>query len=333
MATKAGATNTIPSFITSDGPVREARFQRDDRGRPDGGVHALFTIKGRVDAPGCNIAQPDFAAALANHNVVFRIPTPVFGAGLIEAIPDSVILANKMANALQKGRLGISGQENRSGNDGTISRFGWKAQNKSLVVFSAEAYNVEQGITNELFPDERDQTPGCVFNTTPEDRTNTDAVNTVDSPGDAVKFAIFMRFLAPPAPAAPTQSSTNGRALFDQVGCSLCHTATLTTGNHSSAALRNKPVNLFSDLLIHNMGAGLDDGVSQGAASGREFRTAPLWGLGQRIFLLHDGRTKSLLEAIRQHSSNGSEANDVITQFNALQPSQKQDLLSFLRSL
>lgn len=333
VATKAGATNTIPSFLSLDGPIREVRFQRDSRGRPDGSVHSLFTIKGRLDAPGCNIAQPDFAGAVADRNVIFRIPTPLFGSGLIEAIPDSAILANKASNSFRKGQLGISGRENRNGNDGTITRFGWKAQNKSLLIFSGEAYNVEQGVTSELFPDERDQTPGCLFNQTPEDHTDVNETVPEASQGDVVLFALFMKFLAPPSPAPATTSINNGRSLFDRIGCTLCHTPTLTTGNHSSAALRNKPVNLYSDLLLHDMGTGLADGVSQGDATGREFRTAPLWGLGQRLFFLHDGRSRNLIDAIQQHASQGSEASDVVSQFNSLSQSQKQDLLNFLRSL
>ena len=91
--------------------------------------------------------------------------------------------------------------------------------------------------------------------------------------------------------------------------------------------------NLFSDLLIHDMGVGLADGVSQGQAGPRDFRTAPLWGLGQRIFFLHDGRTKNLIEAIQAHQSSGSEANGVINRFNNLREDVKQDLLNFLRSL
>ncbi len=98
-------------------------------------------------------------------------------------------------------------------------------------------------------------------------------------------------------------------------------------------ALSGKDANLFSDLLLHDMGEGLADGVSQGAAGPREFRTAPLWGLGQRIFFLHDGRTSDLKVAIREHASEGSEANGVIRRFNDLRESQKQDLLNFLRSL
>jgi len=97
--------------------------------------------------------------------------------------------------------------------------------------------------------------------------------------------------------------------------------------------LNGKPVNLFSDLLVHDMGVGLADGVSQGEAGPREFRSAPLWGVGQRLFFLHDGRTADLLRAIQQHASPGSEANGVISRFNNLRESDKQDLLNFLRSL
>ena len=151
-ANDQGATNRIPSFITVNGPVREARFPYTlDLRSIDGGVHALFTIAGRSDAPGCNLAQDNFALAAQQNDLVFRIPTPVFGAGLIEAISDATILANRNSNLSQKHNLGIGGRTNNSGNDGTITRFGWKAQNKSLAIFSGEAYNVEMGATNELF--------------------------------------------------------------------------------------------------------------------------------------------------------------------------------------
>ncbi|TLY41544.1 MAG: thiol oxidoreductase, partial [Nitrospirae bacterium] len=172
VANKAGATNVVPDFIIKQGPVREARFKFNPDGTRDGGVHDLFTITGRTDAVGCNIAQPDFKAAEANDNLIFRIPTPLFGAGLIQAIDDSTILANKNSNVSAKLFFGISGRVNRNPNDGTITRFGWKAQVKSPDIFSGEAYNVEQGVTNDLFPQERDETIGCRFNATPENHTN-----------------------------------------------------------------------------------------------------------------------------------------------------------------
>ena len=134
-------------------------------------------------------------------------------------------------------------------------------------------------------------------------------------------------------------SITAGRAVFSNIGCDQCHTQKFTTGSSTVAALKNKPVNLFSDLLIHDMGPGLADGISQGQAGPSEFRTAPLWGLGQRIFFLHDGRTHDLVEAIQEHKSgstsshNASEANAVVSKYNNLSEQSKQNLLNFLRSL
>jgi CxxC motif-containing protein (DUF1111 family) len=233
----------------------------------------------------------------------------------------------------------MSGRPNFSGNDGTITRFGWKAQNKSLEIFSGEAYNVEQGVTNDLFPQERDETRGCQFNATPESQTNFAALTPSDMPSDVVKFAVFLRLLAAPTPSSDTASIVSGRKLFEDTGCALCHTPTLHTGKSSVAALQGKEANLFSDLSLHNMGPTLADGISQGYAAGDEFRTAPLWGLGTRIFFLHDGRTKDLLEAIKAHASTAagpildSEANQVIANFNALNEVDKQNMLNFLRSL
>ena len=349
-ANKLGARNRIPSFIRRDGPVREARFVRNRDGSADGGVHSLFTIAGRSDAPGCNVAQPDFEGELSRRNVIFRIPTPVFGAGLIEQIPDKAILANQAATAVQRSAFGIrgranvvvpfqtvSGQTNSNGNDGTIARFGWKAQNKSLLMFSGEAYNVEMGISNELFPTEREENAACQFATNPNDSIDTVEMDSVTAMPGAQKFAFFMRLLAPPVPSsvAPggATSIQRGRQRFAETGCALCHTPSMRTGNATTVALRNQQVDLYSDLLVHDMGVALADGVSQGQAGPREFRTAPLWGLGQRLFFLHDGRSNDLVSAIRQHASQGSEANLVIGNYERLREDQKQDLLNFLRSL
>ena len=350
-ASKDGGTDFVPSFIRSNGPIREARFVRNPDGTADGGVHALFTITGRTGANGCNLRQPDFARELSNNNVIFRIPTPTFGAGLIEQIPDKVILANQASNTSQKQSLGIrgkanyrltggaiTGMSNNNGNDGTIARFGWKAQNVSLLLFSGEAYNVEMGITNELFQIERDQTPECQFATVPNDVQNMDATTVLESVTAIENFANFQRFLAPATPSPDTpggaESIARGRAKFSEVGCALCHTPALKTGELVTVpALRNQTANLFSDLLVHDMGTGLADGVTQGQAGPREFRTSPLWGLGQRVFFLHDGRTSDLVRAIREHASSGSEANGVVSNFNNLGEGRKQDLLNFLRSL
>jgi CxxC motif-containing protein (DUF1111 family) len=340
VAFAATVGNAVPSFISKDGPIREARFIRNSNGTPDGGVHSLFTNCG---------PQENFEREVRNRNVIFRIPTPVFGAGLIEQIPDSEILKNLAANGTQKRSFGIGGRVNRvrvgtitgqpnmNGNDGTISRFGWKAQNQSLLLFSGEAYNVEMGISNELFPQERRSCPSARA-AVPNDVTTEGGLSGIEL------FALFMRFLAPPTPSPgktpeEVKSIESGRNLFTSTGCALCHTPTLKTGTGKTAVavMWNRDVNLYSDLVVHNMGPGLADGVTQGQAGPQDFRTAPLWGLGQRIFFLHDGRTSDLLVAIQAHASgstgNASEANAVTAKFNQLSESQKQDVLNFLRSL
>jgi CxxC motif-containing protein (DUF1111 family) len=367
VATLDGATNTIPPFISANGPVREARFIAVDPTQLasplDGGVHGLFTIKGRRDAPGCNLAQPDFNFQLANANVSFRIPTPVFGLGLVENTPDATLQANLAANASQKASLGIGGRLNTTGNDGTVTRFGWKAQNKSLEIFAGEAYNVESGVSNEVFPNERSAVPGCVFNATPEDHASIGAGGSATL-SDVSNFAGFMRLTAPPTPTTHTSSELNGQALFSSIGCALCHSVSLTTAASPFTGMGGVTYHPYSDIALHHMGTDLLDGVMQGGAGPDEFRTAPLWGVGQRLFFLHDGRTSNLLTAILSHADDGgqctttefsasfldesngsiyqpdsrvqfcgSEANGVIANFRSLSSSQKQDILNFLRSL
>ena len=359
------ASSVTPSFITASGPTREARFPfffnsngTVNTSAPNGGVEDLFTVTGVAGAGSCSLAQPPFAQAVAANNVIFRIPTPTFGLGLIENLDDSTLLQNQAVNLTNA--FGIAGTFNHNGNDGTISRFGWKAQNKSLQIFAGEAYNVEMGITNELFPTERplpeeDQLgtglPANCLNLGgtgyPEDSINPTATPNFAVLDDVSEFANFMRFLAPPLPGSVISASgtaatdiSTGQALFSSIGCATCHNPTPGTTQPSGfdsppnySYLSGVQVNSFSDIEIHDMGTGLADNVSQGSAGGDQFRTAPLWGLGQRIFLLHDGRTTNLLTAIQAHSSSGSEANTVITNFNDLSVAQQQAILDFLRSL
>jgi hypothetical protein len=372
-----GALNTLPSFITAAGPVREARFINvPGTTTPDGGVHDLFTIRGRGDAGMCGLLQPDFATELANHNVVFRIPTPTFGLGFIENTPDLTLQANLSANAALKTQLGISGHFNTSANDGTIARFGWKAQNKSLLIFAGEAFNVEQGVSNENFPNERSAIMNCVFNPTPEDFTPHPLIagftgGTISTNSSLITiFGAFMRLNAPPTPTTSTASEIRGRQLFLKlptldvsgnvqdaetsfangggIGCVLCHSGALTTAaSPFTAQMSNVTYQPLSDIAVHKMGPQLADSITQGAAGPADFRTAPLWGVGQRIFFLHDGRDQDLIAATRDHatigstcsptpvvtSSTSSEATQVINRFNCLTPPHQQDLINYLRSL
>jgi CxxC motif-containing protein (DUF1111 family) len=400
---RVNRAGNLPEFVSPDGPVRVARLVTNAEGTPDGAVQPLLTVADRPDAPGCSLADLDFARELAGHNLTFRIPTPVYGAGLIEQIPDSAIRANQGTNAAQNKALGIFGHPNivRSAgsvarpsgaevSEGPIARFGWKAHNASLLVAAAEAYHDEMGVTNELFQSEHNESAACQFLSDRKNDidveglpavdsvrrylnakghrypldvaelrqrwigfaarnppgyylTNTDGQAPVETVSSIEKFASFMRYLAPPMPSLDSpggaESITRGRRLFGDVGCAACHTPTLVTGNATVAALRSQPVNLYSDLLLHDMGPGLADGVTQGDAGPTEFRTAPLWGLGQRIYFLHDGRTQDLVVAILAHRGGGatkgdaSEADKVIGQFEALPETGKQDVLNFLRSL
>jgi len=207
--------NTLPHFLESNGPVREVRFKMNANGTPDGGVHDIFTIAGRSDKPaGCMISQPDFSDS---DNIIFRIPTSLFGAGLIEAITDTTIRNNVASDPSgMKAALGIKGHVNTNGNDGTVTRFGWKAQNKSLMIFAGEAYNVEMGVTNENFPTEREENASCATNGTPESETGFAVGNA--GPADIVAFTAFMKFLDQPAPvctgSACSASIQDGHSLF-----------------------------------------------------------------------------------------------------------------------
>ena len=373
---RKGATNDVPSFITRFGPIREVRFARRPDGRPDGGVHQLFTVVGRSDVfppsqPGicteAELPQPDFETEYRNGNLRFRIPLQLFGLGIIDGIQDREIMRRHQESTAVREQLGIGGIANRSGNNGTITRFGWKAQNKSIAIFAGEAYNVEMGITNDVFPQATDETPACtVDKSEPNDITRLDADasrnqdfnNPLHEPPDWLMFAVFMRLLDAPKPAAFTASALRGQPLFGTgpaspgIGCVACHTATMATPSRSETrALENVTAHLYSDLLVHHMGKQLADDITQGLATGDMFRTTPLWGVGQRRFFLHDGRTDDLLKAIEEHFSPGtsceqdgsgaagescygpSEANAVIMRFRALAAEDQQAVLDFLRAL
>jgi CxxC motif-containing protein (DUF1111 family) len=364
---RKGATNHVPSFIQQYGPIREVRFAKKSDGTPDGGVHQLFTVVGRSDigTAGCTdstLPPIDFDTQYSQGNTRFRIPLQLFGLGIIDGIQDGEILSRQNATAALRAQLGIQGVPNRSGNDGTITRFGWKAQNKSIAVFAGEAYNVEMGVTNDIFTQATDETPACFFDKSePNDITRTDSsdarnqsyFNPLQILPDWLEFAMFMRFLDAPKPVPFTASALRGQQLFGTsvsspgIGCFTCHTPQMVTPPKSeTVALQSVTANLFSDLLVHHMGKGLADDITQGVATGDMFRSTPLWGAGQRIFFLHDGRTSDLMQAIGAHFSNAencsdghspcygaSEANAVITQFNALSAQDQQAILDFLRSL
>ena len=199
--------------------------------------------------------------------------------------------------------------------DGRFGRFGWKAQTATLVEFIAEAFRDEIGSTNPLAP--RDLVRGCGAS--------------IDTPkADAAPLtsvAAFLNTIDPPVPTALCLTS-QGAAVFASAGCATCHTPTMFgPGNSGAVPTTIRP---YSDLLLHDMGEHLADGFVQGSATGREFRTMPLWRVSDRRHFLHDGRAATMLDAIMAH---GGQASSALAAFIALSPANRQALLDFLNCI
>lgn len=345
-----GATNSMPSFETTNGPELIARFPyMSDLSTPDGSMHQLFTVTGRSDAKGCTLAQPDFSQAQSQNNLSLRRPIETFGDGLIEIIQNNSITSQATLECASQSTTGVCGVPSIDIHDGDVNRLGWKAQWRGLIVAAAEELNSELGVTNEYFPNEVNQTQqSCLFNGVPESGTNFVSTIQFDQfTGDPERMALFMSFLAPPIPATFNQYAQQGQTDFNTIGCNNCHKVSYTTPLLASMGsfMQNKTLNLYSDLLLHHMGNCLADNIVQGTAQGDMWRTPPLWGAGKRAFFMHDGRTSDLLVAIQDHVWNAvngtgctgsyptSEALNSINAFNALSARDQQDVLDFLRDL
>lgn len=280
----------------------------------------LFSVPGHA----CQPVIPPEANIIAR-----RVPIPVFGAGLVEAIEDSTLLA--LEDPVDRDRDGISGRaaivEDRGTGQQRVGRFGWKAQHATLLAFSADAYRNEMGITNDLFPSEL--AVGI-------DARRMRLCDPIPDPEDVVdprtrrrgidNFASFMRFLAPVS-AAPGVEARVGELAFGAAGCASCHVPALLTGPNANPAFHRRSVPLFSDLLLHDVGTG--DGIPQGAAGPGEIRTPALWGLRLRRPLLHDGSAATPEEAILRH---GGEAERARVAFERLDGPGRDALLLFLAS-
>lgn len=262
------------------------------------------------------------------NTTTLRLTTPLFGAGLIEAIPDNTIILG----TLQPKPAGIHGRVSVVDDIATgqqrIGRFGWKAQHATLTGFSADAFRNEMGITNRFFPVEN------------APNGNTAAIarfvsGSVDDPADASgksdldRAADYMRLLAAPPRGRIGNAELAGERLFTALDCAACHTPSLTTGKNDIAALSEKSVPLYSDLLLHDMGS-LGDGIVQGTAGARDLRTAPLWGVRARRQFLHDSRATTLDAAILAHAGEAQASRDAYTQ---LDDQSRQQLIAFLNSL
>jgi CxxC motif-containing protein (DUF1111 family) len=257
--------------------------------------------------------------------VAGRRTTPLFGLGLVDAVPDAAFLA--LARAQKLFQPAIAGRVNIVTDVTTgrraVGKFGWKAQVPNLLQFSADAYLNEMGITTPLFPDESCPQGDCSL-------LVCDPVPGVDDDLEDVElFGDFMTLLAPPPRQRLTLATLQGSLVFDEIGCASCHVRTLITGDSDIARLRYRIFQPFSDFLLHDMGS-LGDGIAQGRATGSEMRTAPLWGLRLLTTFLHDGRAVSIEEATLAHDGQGRRAR---ARFAALPATKKARLLEFLGSL
>lgn len=275
--------------------------------------------------PECRL-PPDGEPVPRNATTVARRrTTALFGLGLVEATPDATFieLAARQPSGI-RGRVAML-HDPASGKP-AVGKLGWKAQFSTLVQFSAAAYRNELGITNPELPTE--QAPLGI----PALASACDVVPEPEDDGEDVRdAAAFIRLLAPVAPLAGDDAARAGDGLFTEVGCDGCHVRVLRTGASTVGALSHREYQPFSDFLLHDMGA-LADGIGEGDATPREMRTAPLWGmrLVKPDRLLHDGRAKSLVEAIRAHEGQGAGARAA---FMALPEPEQQALLAFLRTL
>ena len=324
--TSCAQCHSIP-VIGGTGTILETRAgKRDADGAfsapPGGTLHHLFSI-----APhDCQVSVDDEANVVGH-----RISMPLFGIGLVEAIPDETILA--LADPEDANGDGISGRaaviEDVATGRKRVGRFGWKAQHATLLAFAADAYRNEMGITNDLFRDEAaafgdpDRLRRCDPASDPEDvRDPRTGMRGLDN------FENFLRLLAPVSRGPITGEVERGEFLFREIGCAACHVPVLMTGPNPNPLFDRKPVRLFSDLLLHDIGTG--DGIEQDAAMGEEIRTPSLWGLRLRRPFMHDGRAATFDQAIQQHDGEGAGARG---KFQALDEMQRAELRAFLKSL
>jgi CxxC motif-containing protein (DUF1111 family) len=248
-----------------------------------------------------------------------RIPLAVFGLGLVEAVPEVDILA--LADPEDRDGDGISGRPNYvwdvAQQADTLGRFGWKANQPTLLQQTASAYANDMGVSNPLFPDQ-------------------DGNQDIDD--EIVELAtIYVQTLAVPGRTALDDPQVQrGERLFTQANCTACHTPQLRTGSHEISALASQTIHPYTDLLLHDMGPELADHRPDFQASGSEWRTTPLWGLGlvQTVLpysgYLHDGRARTLEEAILWHGGEAETAKETFRQMTA---TDRTALIQFLKSL
>jgi len=326
--TSCAVCHNVPA-IGGAGVILELRAgYRDSAGTHTGLNPAGDTLIHLLSIPAhaCQVQMPDDVTVIAR-----RAPIPLFGAGLVEAIPDEALLASE--DPVDRDRDGVSGRAaivvDIASGQRRVGRFGWKAQHATLLAFGADAYRNEMGITNDLFPQESAfgisvaQMRSCDPFPDPEDRRDPHTGRRgIDN------FESFMRLLAPVSRSHVDDNTVAGERLFAAVGCAACHVPRLTTGPSTHPAFNRRSVDLFSDLLLHDIGTG--DDIQQGAAEPGEIRTPALWGLRFRRPFLHDGSAVTIADALERHAG---EAEFARRGFQRLTPDDRMRLLAFLRSL
>ena len=326
--TSCAACHSVPAVggMSAIAEVRAGRLTAD--GRYEGLDASGETLVHLFSLPG-HACQPVIPA---DANIIIRrIPIPVFGAGLVEAIADDTLLA--LADPDDRNGDGVSGRAaivtDRGTGDRRVGRFGWKAQHATLLAFSGDAYRNEMGITNDLFRDELavgvDATRMKVCDPLPDTEDIPDPLTRrrgIDN------FASFMRLLAPIDRAAGDDVSREGERVFAAIGCTACHVPALTTAESRHPLFDRRPVPLFSDLLLHDVATG--DGIRQGSAEHDEIRTPALWGVRHRRPLLHDGSAATIADAILRH---GGEAARARAGYDRLGDAERAALLRFLNTL
>jgi len=326
--TSCGVCHSVPA-IGGFGIMTEVRAgRRDEQGRfvpLSQGSDSLFQMFS-IPSHSCQPVIPSDANIVAR-----RAPIPLFGAGLVEAIPDETLLALQDPN--DDNRDGVSGRAaiitDIETGDRRVGRFGWKAQHATLMAFGADAYRNEMGITNDLFPTE------LAFGISAERMRSCDRI---PDPEDVIEpatkrrgidnFESFMKFLGPPPRGAVDDQARAGERVFSEIGCAACHVPALNTGRSENPLFDRKVVALFSDLLLHDVGTG--DGIDQAAATGAEIRTPALWGLRERRPLMHNGVAPTVEAAIERHTG---EADRVRAAYYALPADRRAALLAFLMTL
>lgn len=290
------------------------------------------TVRSQKTAGATTLLKPP-----ADAKVSLRFGPAVFGRGYIEAVLDSEIERVEAEQAAAGGS--ISGRINRvtfhsernqdlrfpaydRNTANLVGRFGVKARVATLDDFSADAYQGDMGITSPMRPTEHPNPDGLTDDEKPGLDIDLDTLNLVSD---------YVRLIAIPK---RLEQTSQGQALFTQAQCSVCHTPSMRTrADYPIPQLANIDAPIFSDLLLHDMGDNLADGIAEESATGREWRTAPLMGIRFLMNYLHDGRAKTVADAILSHRGEGSEANDSVANFEALDLAQQQTLIDYVSAL